>query len=85
MVAHDEVLACRQIQLRLGAVVGEAHRYVGLCQTLAVDVNGAMLDPNSVAGQRNNPLDVALGMVVRVAKDDNVAAMDFADAESELC
>jgi len=84
VVAHDEVLVGGDDHLGLGAVVGEAEGDVGLDEGVVVDEDAAVVDAELVAGGGDDALDVALGLVVGIEEDDDIAAVDLADVVGEL-
>lgn len=84
MVAHDEELVCGNKQIRLGAVVGEAGWNVGLGERMPVDGDSSVIDGDEVAGESDDALDVALGVIVRVAEDDDVSSLDGSHVKGEL-
>lgn len=76
MVAHHEVAVFRDYRLRHGAGVAISLGHVELAQRVVVEPDLAMDDPDPVAGQPDDPLDVAFRRVARVAEDDDVAALN---------
>ena len=84
MVAEDEEGVGGNGHFGVAAVVAIGGSNVGLVQLLSVDEDAALVDANAVAGDTDDALDVALGGVLRVAEDDDVAALDGFPAINEL-
>ncbi len=72
------------VHVGLGALVAEAVGDVGFAEGVVVDVDGAVVDAEVVAGEGDDALDVALGVVAGVEEDDDVAAVDGLEAIGEL-
>src|ERR1700744_4294469 len=74
VVAHHEVIALRDHDLRHGATIAIAPGHVRLFDALAVHVDPAIVDAQGVAGKRDDALDIALLRVARIVKHHHVAA-----------
>ena len=84
VVAHDPEVVGWDDAFGLGALVAITDGDVGLADELIVDVDGAVLDADGVAGESDDALDVALGVVAGVEEDDDVAAVDGLEGVGEL-
>ena len=84
VVAHDPEVAWGDDAFGLGALVAETVGDVGLADGAVVDVDAAVVDAEGVAGEGDDALDVALGVVAGVEEDDDVAAVDGLEAVGEL-
>ena len=84
MVAHDPEVVRGDDALGLGALVAEAVGDVGFADGDVVDVDVAVVDAEGVAGEGDDTLDVALGVVAGVEEDDDVATVDGLEAVGEL-
>jgi hypothetical protein len=84
VVAHDPEVAGGDDAFGLGALVAETGGDVGFAEGVLVDVDGAVVDAEGVAGESDDSLDVALGVVTGVEEDDDVAAVNGFEAVGEL-
>jgi len=84
VVAHHPEVANGDDAFGLGALVAEAVGNVGLADDKVVDVDGAVVDADGVAGEGNHALDVTLGVVAGIEEDHDVAAVDGLEAIGEL-
>jgi hypothetical protein len=84
VVAHDPEVSGGDDAFGLGTVVAVTERDVGLVEWEVVHVDGSAVDAEGVAGKSDNALDVTLGVVAGIEKDDDVAAVDGLEAIGEL-
>jgi len=84
VVAHDPEVAGGDDAFGLGTLVAEAVGHVGFADGAVVDVHVAVVDADGVAGEGNDALDVALGVVAGIEEDDDVAAVDGFETIGEL-
>ena len=84
VVSHDPEVAGRDDAFGLGAVVAIAEGDVGLLEGDVVDIHSPAVDAEGVAGESDDALDVALGVVAGIEEDDDVAAVDGLETIGEL-
>ena len=81
MVSQHEVLVRRDDFRPVRTVVAIFLWHVALVQLSAVYMNDPVLHRYRIAGQPDDPLDIALGGVFGVPEHDRIAAFDFAETE----
>ena len=84
VVAHDPEVSGGDAVFGLGALVAEAVGDVGLTDGVVVHVDVAVVDADGVAGEADDALDVAFGVVAGIEEDDDVAALDGLEAIGKL-
>src|SRR3984957_14497569 len=82
MVAQDEILIGRNDFAGHRDGVSIILGNVRLGDGLAVDDDPAIVDLNDVAGDADHALDVRLGRIARIEKNNGVAASNIRDAEA---
>src|ERR1700676_2735899 len=84
MIAQHEVAVARNDELRIGTTVGIVAWHIVFVESFSVDIDLPFHDVNPVPRNSNNALDVAFRGVARVAKYNNVAALDRLPAIDKL-
>src|ERR1700746_3581496 len=84
VVTQHEVAARRHGDLRVRALVGVSRRHVIFFDGFPVDVDLTGIYADVVPGNANDPLDVALRGIARIAKNHNVTPLNRFPAIDEL-
>ena len=75
MIAQHEIAMRRHHGLRIRAHVFIDVRHVRLAHAMPVHEHHAVFDLHAVSGDGHHALDVALGGIARIAKDDYIASV----------
>ena len=84
VISHNEIFVLRQDRLRIGAIVSKAHRDIGLSQGFTVHVDLPVVNAQSITGDGDHPLDIALCRIERKVKNHDIVAMDRLKVVFEL-
>jgi hypothetical protein len=84
VVTEKEIGVRKDLDLGIRAEILVLLRNVRLRELRAVNVNTAIVDAHTIAFDGNHPLDIALGRIARIVKDDDVAALDGPPTINEL-
>src|ERR1700733_4308493 len=76
MVAHHVVAMRRQHDRRYRSHVAKTLRHIRFRDSIAVHVDASLVDLQTVAGQRDDALDVALRRIAWIVENDDIAAAD---------
>src|SRR5216684_2325926 len=83
-ISEDEETIRRNHNFTIGAGIGVIARNIVFVERLAVHIDLAVFDADTVAGNSDNALDVTLRSIARIAEDDDIAALDGLPAIDEL-
>ena len=84
MIAHHVIRVRRQHDWRRRSHIAKTLRHIRLRDVDAIHVDATVVDFETISGQCDHALDVALGRVLWVIEDDNVAAADVLEVIHKL-
>src|SRR5256885_235430 len=84
VIAQNIVVARLNIYRRIGSMVHILRKDVVLIERLVVHLNNSAPDFNDVSGHANHALDIGLGWVEGIPKNNNIFPLNLLDAVDEF-